>query len=160
MRKITYLIFWKVTVTLKYSLKWVFVLFFCLSSSGCMMLRFTQIAQATTVVDAFYNSLLSDDVSQAISYYSASYRVEVGDDLLMEGLSNDQAELGSYIRHEVIRWQLGMADGKQDTLTLFCRVYYSRANTLEVITVMVGGDEKIISHELDSKQGSAGYVDI
>ena len=125
-----------------------------------MMLRFTQIAQATTVVDAFYNSLLSDDVSQAISYYSASYRVEVGDDLLMEGLSNDQAELGSYIRHEVIRWQLGMADGKQDTLTLFCRVYYSRANTLEVITVMVGGDEKIISHELDSKQGSAGYVDI
>lgn len=125
-----------------------------------MIVRFAEIAQAKTVVDAFYNKLSTGDSARAITYYSSSYRKEVGDKLLIEGLNNDRSELGAYIRHEIVSWQLGVAGDKQDTLTLLCRVHYSRANTLEVMTVAVGGDEKIISHELDSKQGSAGYVDI
>ena len=99
-------------------------------------------------------------MNKAVGFYGDELRKSVGDELLKEGLSTDAARLGAFVDYKVRSWSLKQGQEKERQLVLICEVAYELGSTQEVFTVSVGGEEKIISHEIKSERRAGGQFDI
>ena len=128
--------------------------------NACLTYGAAQLIQATAVIEGFYGALNEGEMSKAVSFYGDVLRKSVGDELLKEGLSTDVARLGAFVDYKVRSWSLRQGQKNERQLVLVCEVIYELGRTQEVFTVSVGGEEQIISHEIESERRAGGQFDI
>ena len=133
---------------------------FCCSLNACITYRVTQLFQATAVIEGFYSALNAGDIDKSVGFYSEELRGSVGLELLKEGLTEDAERLGVFVDYQIRKWSLEKGLNNESQLVLVCDVAYERGRTQEIFTVRVGGEEKIITHEINSERLKGGAFDI
>lgn len=133
------------------------VSYLSLTLQGCITYRVLQFAQASAVVDNFYQALNAGNVAEAVELYAPKFRQTAGDDLLKENLNRDMKRLGAFINYEVKGVKVEK-DEKEDQrlLVLTCQVAYQKGATLEVFVIELGGSKRIVSHEIKKERLTDG----
>ena len=121
-----------------------------------MTYKVVQLFQANAVIEGFFGALNKGEMDAVLGFYADSLRQSVGDELLEEGLRRDVERLGPFVDFKRRSWRL--EEGKQ--LVLVCEVLYEQGVTHEEFAISVGGEEKILSHEIKSERLRGGKYEI
>lgn len=132
------------------------LVFISLSLQSCITYRVLQIAQASAVVDSFYQALNAGNVAAAIELYAPQFRKTAGDDLLKENLGRDMQRLGAFLNYQVKGSKITKNADDQRILVLTCQVAYQKGATLEVFVIELGGSKRIASHEIKKERLTEG----
>ena len=132
----------------------------CLFLNACVTYKVVQLYQATSVVEGFFTALNNGEIQTAVDFYADKVRKSIGDEILAEGLKREVERLGAFVDYKVRSWHLEEGLNKESQLVLVCEVVYEQGVSQEEFLISVGGQEKILSHEIKSERLSGGKFEI